>query len=158
MIICYISFGSNRGDRSRNIAKVLDLIKNHFTILNISSFYESEPVYTNQTRNFLNGVIKVETEMTAKETAETVKKIEYQGGRINMERDADKIIDLDLLYYGNKAIEQPPVIIPHFVAHQRKYILTAMAEIDSEFIHPVTKKNQKQMLDELNSPKSVVKL
>jgi len=158
MVICYISFGSNRGDRSRNIAKVLSLINNNFTVVDISSFYDCEPVYNNQTNNFLNGVVKVETDLSAKETFETVKKIEYQGGRINFERDDNKIIDLDLLYYGDKTIEQPPVIIPHFVAHQRKYILTSMNEIDSEFLHPVTKKTQQQMLNELESNKKVTKL
>ncbi len=155
MTIVYISFGSNKGDRSKNIAKALDLVRKHFDIIDISNFYLSDPVYTNQSRQFLNGVVKVETNMTAKEVYEKLDIIEKQAGRINIARDEDKPIDLDLLYFGNKVIQQAPMVVPHHKIHQRKYILTAMNDIATDFVHPAFNKTQKELLNELECNKKV---
>ncbi len=151
----FISFGSNKGDRSKNVAKALDILRKHFLIADVSSFYNSEPVYTNQTRNFLTGVIKIATKLEPKQLHEQLQMIERQLGRINIARDEDKIIDLDLIYYEKKAIEQPPIVIPHHKAHKRRYVLQAMNDIDPEYLHPKLKKTQKQLLDELGCDKKV---
>jgi len=155
MAICYISFGSNKGDRSKNVARALDSFRKHFTILDISSFYDTEPVYKTQNGNFLNAVIKVETDFTPVEVCEKVKLIETQLGKINVDRTEDKIIDIEFLYYGDKIVKNSPVIVPHHKAHTRKHILAAMAEISPEHVHPALGKTQKELLKELKCKKEV---
>ncbi len=156
MTFAYISFGSNKGDRSRNVARALDFLRRHFTIVDVSSFYESEPVYTNQTNNFINGIVKIETDSGAEFVYNQIGIIEKQMGKINVERDQDKLIDIELLYYGDTIVSVPP--IPHHKAHQRKYILVPMCELDCEFTHPSLGKTQREMLDTLDSPRSVKKI
>ena len=77
---------------------------------------------------------------------------------MNFNRDEDKPIDLDLIYFGNKVIEKPPLIIPHHKAHKRKYILVAMNELNPDFIHPIFGKKQSELLDELDCDKEVNKI
>lgn len=158
MVTAFVSYGSNKGDRSKNIAKALDLFRKHFTLINISSFYKSEPVYTNQSGEFINGIIKIETDLSVNDLYEKLKMIERQLGRINVASNEDKPIDIDLLYYSDKVIEKPPIIVPHHKAHLRKFILTAMVDLEPDFVHPRLNKTQKQLLDELDDNKKVEKI
>ncbi len=136
MITIYLSLGSNIGDRRKNIEKALsELEKNNIEKIRISSFYETEPVGPKQ-RNFYNIAGKFGTSLSPIELLKTLKQIEKRLGRTKTYRWGPRVIDIDILFYGNEIINTKSLIIPHKEIQNRAFVLIPMKEIAPKFIHP----------------------
>ena len=141
MNIAYIAFGSNMGDKENNIKKALVLLADKCTILKTSTFYKTEPVGFLDQDWFLNGVVKIETNLGPLELLKFLQKIELDLGRIKIFKNGPRIIDLDILFYDNDIINKKDFIVPHPRLHERLFVLDPMCEIEGEFVHPVFRKN-----------------
>lgn len=150
MSIAFIGLGSNIGNKTQNLKSAIEKLKeNQIEILNISSFYKTKPYgYTDQPE-FLNAVVKIQTNLSPKELLKTLMKIERKLGRKRTIRWGPRTIDLDILFYDDLIINEKDLIIPHPDLHNREFVLKPLNEIEPEFIHPVLKKKIKQIYSEL---------
>ena len=138
MVTSYIGLGSNLGDRRKNIAKALELIKAipSVRIVKSSSLYESRPQgCPSGSPDFLNSAIKVKTSLSAQTLLRQLQAIEHRLGRKRpKQRFAPRGIDLDILLYGRQKINQPCLKIPHPCLKERTFVLKPLKEIDPGLI------------------------
>lgn len=148
LMMIFLGLGSNEGNRRQNLENCVSEIKKTalMKIIKCSSIYESEPVgYLNQ-RWFLNAVAKVETDIPPLELLMIVKEIEIKMGRKVTRRWGPRVIDVDILTYGDKIITSERLTIPHPEMHNRKFVLISLAEIAPSFIHPQKKITIEKMI------------
>ncbi len=158
--IAYIGIGSNLGDKLDHCEKAIsEILKtDHHKLLAKSSFYRTQPIgYTSQDR-FVNGVIKIETDLEAHELLRTLKTIESQLGRTETFRWGSRTIDLDILFFDDIQIRTEGLQIPHPRIQDRQFVLIPLAEIDRNLIHPIFKKTIQELLNNLREDQGVEKL
>ena len=132
--IVYLSLGSNMGNRKINLKKALKLLKDNpdVCIENISSLYETEPMYIKDQKSFYNIVVKagIESKVGPFEFLGSIKAIEYRLGRKKAgTRYGPRLIDIDILYFGDEVIESEILEIPHPKIVERKFVLLPLSEI-----------------------------
>ena len=147
MVKAYIGIGSNLGNKEENIRKAISLIKGKCKILKISSLYETEPIGHKEQDWFLNCAIEIGTKLKPQELLEFLLSIEKNLGRVRTIKNGPRTIDLDILFYGNKTINEDNLIVPHPRLHERLFILEPLKEICPNFVHTVLNKS----IDELYS-------
>ena len=148
------------GDKVRRCEDAIsEILKvDRHTLLAKSSFYKTRPVgYTLQDW-FVNGVIKIETELEASDLLHSLKAIENQLGRLQTFRWGPRAIDLDILLFDGTCIETPEVKIPHPRIQERQFVLVPLAEIDPDLLHPVLKKTVQRLLEDLTEDQGVERL
>lgn len=147
-VYAYLAIGSNLGDRESYLNMVFDEIEKNEDIVEIrkSSFIETEPYGVKDQPNFLNGVIKIETILTPYELLDFCKQVESLAGRNTTRRWGERTLDVDIIAYGNTFIFEEDLKIPHAEMHMRDFVLKPLEEIEPYFIHPIYKKNIKDML------------
>jgi dihydroneopterin aldolase/2-amino-4-hydroxy-6-hydroxymethyldihydropteridine diphosphokinase len=135
----YISLGSNVGNREDNLRKAVDIIRSNpgIEIIKVSSIYETEPMYLKEQDSFYNIVLqaRVDKKIGPFELMGFLKGIEYDMGRKRLEKKyGPRIIDLDLLYYGEMSIESDFLTVPHPRMAERKFVLVPLSELAPEFV------------------------
>ncbi len=98
---------------------------------------------------FINAVFSLECGMSPQELLALILDIEQKMGRVRGERWGPRLIDLDLLFYGDAVIEEQGLEVPHPRLHERRFVLTPLAEIAPGLVHPVIKKSVLELLAEL---------
>lgn len=131
MPLCYLGIGSNLGNRRDNIKMAIALLKRSYgiSVKRISRIIQTKPVGYLKQPEFLNGVIKIQTELKPRGLLKSLKGIEDQMGRKKTIRFGPRIIDLDILLYGDKKIKQKYLIIPHPQLKSREFVLKSLSEI-----------------------------
>jgi len=155
----YLSLGTNRGKRIENLANAINLLSEWAgDVVVISSTYETPPWRMVDRTNFFNQVLLVETTLPALQLIDTLILIESMMGRQRTsEKYEPRIIDIDILFFDEEIINTEGLTIPHPLIKERRFVLEPMAEIASEFIHPVFKKSISQLLVECED-KSDIKI
>ncbi len=151
-VTIYLGLGSNIGSKIENIIVAVDKLKSNseITFVALSSFYETEPrEYLNQD-NFINAVVKLQTTFSAIELYKIIKNIETEMGRKTTFQNGPRLIDIDILLYGDKIINTNEVLIPHARISERKFVLIPFAEIDNSVIIPGIQKSILQLLKSCN--------
>lgn len=156
----YLLTGGNLGNRFENLNKAEDLVsKKTGKITGKSSLYETEPWGFRHELNFLNQVLKIDSLLDPFEVLEEIFNIEKTLGREKSSSTyTARIIDIDILFYDDIIIDSNKLIIPHPKIQERMFILTPMAEISPDFIHPVLKKTIIQLKNECSDTKWVKKI
>jgi len=154
----YLLLGSNIEPRLDFITKAVSMIESELCkVLGLSSVYESKPWGFESDTKFLNCVVFIESELTAKNLLKNILKIEKSMGRTRNEGGyASRNIDIDILYFNNETIELADLIIPHPRLHERRFTLVPLVEIAPYFEHPVLKKTNSALLDYCDDPSEVI--
>ncbi len=155
----YLLLGSNVGDRIGYLRKSVDSLSafSQHRDIGLSSIYETEPVgYTDQPK-FLNVAAVVPTSIEARELLIGLKNIESRVGRVPRKRWREREIDIDIIFYGGSEIESDDLVIPHPMAHKRRFVLKPLCEIAPEFMHPLLHKTVRQLLDECEDRSGVMR-
>ena len=148
----YISVGSNLGDKPTNCKMGIEALTRNDAIWEVarSPFYKTDPVDYEQQDWFVNAALKVETRLAPLELLHELKAIQRQAGRTRDPiRFGPRILDLDIIFYDHVVIKTEELIIPHPRMHKRRFVLKPICDIDSQFIHPILKKNIQFLLNDL---------
>jgi 2-amino-4-hydroxy-6-hydroxymethyldihydropteridine diphosphokinase len=145
----FIGAGSNLGDRRQNLNQAKSLLSqiSGVQFLRDAPILETEPVGGPPQGKYLNTVWKIETRLSPGVLLAELLTIEKQMGRVREEKNGPRLIDLDILVYGDEIISEPGLNIPHPRFHEREFVLRPLAELAPELMHPVLKKKVKELLE-----------
>lgn len=155
--IVYLSLGSNVGDREKNLNLAIERLGTLGEVFAVSSFYETEPVEFTAQPWFLNCAVKLDTEKMPKQLLAGILDLEQKMGRRRVRKKGPRIIDIDILLFGNSIVETQGLTIPHPAMHERRFVLEPLAEIASEARHPALKKTVRELRDALPPGQAVKK-
>lgn len=138
------------GDRPANCRNAVERLKDKgIVIKKASSMYETKPWGLEEQPEFINMAIEAETSLSPEELLRALKDIEKEMGRKDTVRWGPRIIDLDILFYDDIVINMGHLQIPHPLLHKRDFVLLPLSEIAPDKVHPVLKKNIRQLKEEL---------
>ena len=149
----YLAIGSNVGDRLANFREAIARLKMNCELLECSPIYETEPWgMPAGTDKFLNGALHIRTELAPSELLRTLKAIEHGMGRPDNSSDKPRVIDIDILLYGDLVKHDPNVNlnIPHLEMSTRAFVLRPFNDIAAQVVHPERKLTVRQLLDSLD--------
>lgn len=155
----YLLLGSNLGNRALLLENAIEMIENEIgNIFVKSSIYETAAWGKTDQPSFLNLALGVQTSLTPIELLKCVMKIENKLGRIREEKWGARLIDIDVILYGNEIVNLgETLIIPHVEMQKRKFVLQPLAEIAPNQVHPMLKKTILELLDNLDDSLLVAK-
>ena len=176
-VIAYLGLGSNLGQRDENLATAIRRLgdgpvrtgvsqvqnipsawstPSKLQVLRASSVYETSPWGIEDQPDFLNCVVEVCTGLSPDELLEHIKVVERELGRQPGLRYGPRLIDVDILLYGDVTLNLPDLQIPHPRLHQRAFALIPLAELDRQLSHPTFHATVGEMVDRVDGREGVV--
>lgn len=148
----YLSLGTNLGNKRENLTRAIELLSLALgKCIAVSQFIETTPWGFDSENSFLNCVAAFETALAPMQLLDMTESIERELGRTQKSNNGhyrDRIIDIDILLYGDNIIVNDRLTIPHPLMHKRDFVLEPLAEIAPETQHPVLHKSIKQLMEE----------
>ena len=133
----FVGLGANLGDARATLAQAVRALRGlqRTKLLAVSPLYRSAPVDA-QGPDFVNAVAELRTALTPQELLRALQAIEQAHGRQRPYRNAPRTLDLDLLLYGQRLVEEPGLTVPHPRLHERAFVLLPLADLAPELVHP----------------------
>lgn len=143
----YLSLGSNIGDRDKNLRVAIASLENaNVRVTCVSSFYETEPADLREQPLFLNCVVEGTTKIAALQLLHALREIELRMGSQKLVPKGPRLIDMDILLYGDETIDAPELQVPHPRMLLRRFVLVPLAEIAPQRKHPSWSGTVEEML------------
>jgi deoxyguanosine kinase len=155
--IAYISLGSNKGDRFKNLQDAIDFIHLKIGRVEIISKVYNSPAFGFESDDFLNTCIRLQTELQAKDVLKALLAIEKNMGRVRTKKSGyeARIIDLDIIFYDEEIIKTKTLQVPHPEMHKRKFVLQPLFDIAPKVMHPELKQNMTELLQNCEDASSL---
>jgi 2-amino-4-hydroxy-6-hydroxymethyldihydropteridine diphosphokinase len=148
--IVYLGLGSNLGNRKVNLQAAVEGIEPVARLLATSPIYETPPWgYLNQP-DFLNQVVRVDTDLSPSELLVYLKSLETRLGRTATVRYGPRTIDIDILFYDDLILDEPGLIIPHPRIQGRAFVLVPLADLAPDMLHPLEGKSILALLKQVD--------
>ncbi|KHE91263.1 MAG: 2-amino-4-hydroxy-6-hydroxymethyldihydropteridine diphosphokinase [Candidatus Scalindua rubra] len=147
----YAGLGSNLGNKIENIIRAIDRIDAHeeICVKEKSGFYNTTPVGGPSQPDYVNCVIGLETEIEPQTLLKEFKEIEIELGRKPGVRWGPRVVDIDILLYGDRIVNDSNLKIPHERMHERVFVLEPLYEISPDIKHPVSGISISELLEKL---------
>jgi 2-amino-4-hydroxy-6-hydroxymethyldihydropteridine diphosphokinase len=152
--VAFIGIGSNLGDPETRCEEAIRRVGSvpGVRLLRRSSLYRTEPVGPQDQPWFINAVAEVRTTLSPRMLLDALKGIEREMGRTENRHWGPRLIDLDLLLYGQAVVREEGLIVPHPEMHRRRFVLEPLCELASYVIHPAFGVSARGLLDRLTDP------
>jgi 2-amino-4-hydroxy-6-hydroxymethyldihydropteridine diphosphokinase len=146
----YLLLGGNLGDKKTIFSEVRTLLNEHVGPITAESvIYETEPWGFESDDLFWNQALELLTDLQPEEVLEQTQQIEMNTGRVRKEvQYTSRVIDIDILFYGNLIINKDNLVVPHPRIQERRFVLVPLCEIAPDLIHPIVQKSINQILQE----------
>jgi 2-amino-4-hydroxy-6-hydroxymethyldihydropteridine diphosphokinase len=132
----YLAAGSNLGDRAQNLRRALDALTPEIRVSAVSRCYETEPAYVLDQPRFYNLACRADTDLAPQAVLQRLKALETELGRVPGQRFGPRLVDLDLLLYGDDIIDVPGLTVPHPRLAERAFVLVPLEEVAGDVRHP----------------------
>jgi 2-amino-4-hydroxy-6-hydroxymethyldihydropteridine diphosphokinase len=146
----YLGLGSNLGDRVRHLAAAVRAIGELGVVTGVSGVYETDPVGFTDQPAFLNLVVGLDTALEPEALLERIRDIERSEGRRRTFRNAPRTLDIDILLYGERALDRPGLTIPHPRMADRAFVLVPLLELAPGLAEPGTGRVYREHLEALH--------
>jgi 2-amino-4-hydroxy-6-hydroxymethyldihydropteridine diphosphokinase len=154
--VVFLGLGSNLGDREAAMDDALARLATRAVRVRVrSSTWLTEPVGGPPQGWFLNAVAGVETALLPAELLAACLAVEREMGRVRAERNGPRTIDVDILLYGERRIDEPGLTVPHPRLHERRFVLAPLAEVAPALVHPVLGRSVAELLERCPDRSSV---
>ena len=153
MVRAFLGLGANIGNREENLRLALRWLSRACRVVATSSLYRSAAVVVEGAEpgpDYLNAACEIETDLAPDELLRFVKDIEYEMGRRPAERWAPRIIDIDLLLYGDVVVSSAALTVPHALLAERNFVLVPLAELAPGAMHPVAKRTIGELAEDVD--------
>ncbi len=144
-----LSLGSNLGNREANLDAAVSRLATQVRIDALSSLYETDPMGVEEQPAFLNRVVTGTTRLLPADLLKLVKHIEREIGRVETFRWGPRLIDIDIVLFGDLVLSTADLTIPHPEMHHRAFVLVPLAELAPDTTHPVSGKSMAELRDEV---------
>ena len=153
----YFSLGTNLGNKEQNLRFAVQYIEERIgKVISLSAFYATAPWGFSSEHTFLNAAACVETLLPPLSVLHLTQEIEREIGRTHKSVGgvySDRVIDIDLLLYGDLVLDTPELKLPHPLMHERRFVMEPLAEIAPDVMHPVLNKTMQELYRTLVSQK-----
>ncbi|MBU2055692.1 MAG: 2-amino-4-hydroxy-6-hydroxymethyldihydropteridine diphosphokinase [Proteobacteria bacterium] len=149
--IAFVGVGSNMENPAERCREAVERLSTHpgIRLLGRSSFYRTEPVGPQDQPWFINAVAEIRTVLSPRQLFAALKEIERGMGRKEEKKWGPRLIDLDLLLYGQEVVREEGLAVPHPELHRRRFVLEPLCELASYAIHPSFGVSVRGLLDRL---------
>ncbi len=153
-VIAFVGIGSNQGEPADACREAMRRLSETpgVRLLRSSSFYRTEPVGPQDQPWFINAVAEIRTSLSPRRLFHSLKEIERLMGRAEGPKWGPRLIDLDLLLYGQELLQESDLVIPHPELHRRRFVLVPLCELASYAIHPAFGVSARGLLERLEDP------
>ncbi len=155
MAVAYLCLGSNIGDKVSYLQQAVKRLTDSgmVTIVRSSALYETEPWGNKNLDWFVNSVIEVKTKLSPRDLLDLCKNVEIKMGREKTSSNVyqNRIIDIDILFYGDLIVDEPDLKIPHPHLHERAFAIVPLLELIPDYEHPKYKKSLLQLHEDLET-------
>jgi 2-amino-4-hydroxy-6-hydroxymethyldihydropteridine diphosphokinase len=147
-----VALGSNLGDRQSHLDFAVRRLAEFLPDLRSSSFFVTDPVDVPDAQGaFLNAAVVGVTALTPRQLLTALLTIERERGRERPYHHAARTLDLDLIFYGDRVLDEPALTVPHARFRERAFVLAPLAEVAGEWVDPVTGQTVSALLRSLDS-------
>jgi 2-amino-4-hydroxy-6-hydroxymethyldihydropteridine diphosphokinase len=145
----FISLGTNLGDREKNLRDAIELLAQlpHTSLIKQSRIYTTAAWGKTDQPDFLNMVVAISSALLSQQLMESLLQLEEKMGRVRNDHWGPRIIDMDILFYGDEVVDSLTLRVPHPEMQHRNFVLVPLNEIAPELVHPVLKKSIAQLLE-----------
>ncbi len=159
MTTAYVALGSNLGDREQILLDALDAMHKlpGVSVTRVSTFLENPAIGgPPDSPPFLNAVAEVQTSLSPRQLLNRLLEIEQSLGRVRRQRWEPRVIDLDLILFGDQTVDEDGLTVPHPLMHKRRFVLEPLAEVAPDARHPTLNKSAVELLNVLTNDKQRV--
>jgi 2-amino-4-hydroxy-6-hydroxymethyldihydropteridine diphosphokinase len=143
----YLQLGSNIGNSKKQLLIAQDLLTQRIGFqVAASSLYQTAAWGNTDQADFINQVIIIKSPLAATDCLQKILAIEQEMGRVRTQKNAPRIIDIDILFFNNDIINCKDLVVPHPALPDRRFVLIPLNELSPDFMHPVLKQTVHQML------------
>ena len=150
----FLGLGSNLGNRDANLRAAIAALRAAagVKVVRVSGFLETSPQGGPAQPDYLNAAAEIDTSLSPRPLLQVLLDIETRLGRVRKDRWGPRTLDLDLLLYEHKIINEPDLVVPHPRMHAREFVLKPLGEIAPEAYHPILGKSARALLETLHPP------